>query len=50
MSTFYDHITAIITAIDHLAETHMVTMSTSSSIALREMRQELYKIQSTAVS
>jgi len=50
MTVFYDHITAIIAAIDHLAETHMGTMSTTSSTALREMRQELYKIQSIAVS
>jgi threonine synthase len=50
MSDFFDDITEIIAAIDELATSDMITMSTHSATMIRKIRQCLYKIQSTAVS
>ena len=50
MTDFFDDITEIIAAIDDLVANDMVTMSTRASTDIRNIRQMLYKIQSTAVS
>lgn len=55
MTEIYDDITNIIAAIDEVIADMVdsgttVTMSTSTSTKFRNMRQDLYKIQSVLVS